>query len=117
MKYDIFISFSKSDFEEVNNIKKSIAARLPELKIRFDINDTRGGDDTEDEIISAIDNSKSLLFAVSDESLNTKLCKSEVMYAKNTGKRVIPVLLKNSALKGWLLFKFGKINCYESWNP
>lgn len=33
----------------------------------------------------------------------------EVMYASNTGKKIIPVLLKGARLKGWFLFKFGRV--------
>ena len=37
------------------------------------------------------------------------------MYAKNTGKKVIPVLLKGAKLNsGWFLFKFGRIDCIDS---
>ena len=43
--------------------------------------------------------------------------KDEVTYAKNIGKKVIPVLLKGASLKeGWFLFKFGRIDCIDSSN-
>ena len=38
------------------------------------------------------------------------------MYAKNTDKKVIPVLLKGAQMKGWFLFKFGRIDCIDSAN-
>lgn len=113
MKYDIFISYSRKDFHEVDAICKMLKAEIKNIDIWFDINGIESGDEFEDKIISAIDNSEIMLFALSDNSINSKWTKDEVMYAKNTGKRVVPVLLKGAQLKGWFLFKFGRIDCID----
>lgn len=53
---------------------------------------------------------------LSDNSMASAWTKKEVTYAKNTGKRVIPVLLKGSKIKGWFLFEYGLVDCIDSTN-
>ena len=116
MKYDVFISYSRKDFEEVSAIIEKIKAALPGLSYWFDIDGIESGDEFEDKIISAIDNSSYVLFALSENSIGSQWTKDEVMYAKNTDKKVIPVLLKGARMKGWFLFKFGRVDCIDSTN-
>lgn len=116
MKYDIFISYSRKDFDEVNRFVGILKERIPSLTCWFDITGIESGDEFEDKIISAIDNSSYVLFALSDHSIQSQWTKDEVMYAKNTEKRVIPLLLKGAQLKGWFLFKFGRIDCIDTTN-
>ncbi len=110
MKYDLFISYSRRDFEEVNSFVNMLKTRIPDLNCWFDVTGIESGDEFEDKIISAIDNSEYVIFALSDNSLASEWTKDEVMYAKNTGKKVIPLLLKGAELKGWFLFRFGRID-------
>ena len=114
MKYDLFISYSRKDLDEVSALLETIRKEVPGLSVWFDINGIESGDDFEYKIISAIDDSSYLMFALSDNSLESEWTKAEVMYAKNTGKKVIPVLLKGAKLKKWFLFKFGTIDCIDS---
>ena len=114
MKYDIFISYSRKDFDEVSTLMEKIREEIPGISMWFDVSGIESGDDFEDKIISAIDDSSYLLFALSDNSLDSEWTKKEVMYARNTGKKVIPVLLKGAQLKKWFLFKFGTIDCIDS---
>jgi hypothetical protein len=111
MKYDVFISYSRSDFDEVNNMISRIKEVLPSLNIWFDIDGIESGDEFEDKIIDAIDNSDIVLFALSGHSLKSEWAKREVTYAKNEKKRVIPVLLKDARLTGWFSFKYGSTDC------
>ncbi len=113
MKYDLFISYSRKDLEEVNTFINMLKARIPDLNCWFDVTGIESGDEFEDKIISAIDNSENVIFALSDNSLASEWTKDEVMYAKNTGKKVIPLLLKGAELKGWFLFRFGRIDCID----
>lgn len=115
-KYDIFISYSRKDFDEVNRFVGMLKERIPSLTCWFDITGIESGDEFEEKIITAIDNSSYVLFALSDNSIQSQWTKDEVMYAKNTEKRVIPLLLKGAKLKGWFLFKFGRIDCIDTTN-
>lgn len=117
MKYDLFISYSRKDFDEVSSILETIKTAIPNLSYWFDIDGIESGDEFEDKIISAIDNSAYVLFALSENSISSEWTKDEVMYAKNTDKKVIPILLKGAEMKGWFLFKFGRIDCIDSTSP
>ena len=81
MKHDLFISYSRKDFEEVNKFVNMLKSRIPDLDCWFDITGIESGDEFEDKIISAIDNSANVLFALSDNSLASEWTKDEVMYA------------------------------------
>ena len=117
MKYDVFISYSRKDFDEVSSILESLKTAIPGLTYWFDITGIESGDEFEEKIISAIDNSSYVLFALSDNALESQWTKDEVIYAKNTGKKIIPILLKGASLKGWFLFKFGRVDCIDFSNP
>ena len=117
MKYDVFISYSRKDFDEVSALIETIRAEIPALSMWFDITGIESGDEFEEKIISAIDNSSYVLFALSDNALESQWTKDEVIYAKNTGKKIIPILLKGASLKGWFLFKFGRVDCIDFSNP
>lgn len=116
MIYDLFISYSRRNFDEVNSFIELLKSRIPELNIWFDITGIESGDEFEDKIISAIDNSSYVMFALSDEALESMWTKDEVMYAKNTDKKVIPLLLRGATMKGWFLFKFGRVDCIDITN-
>ena len=96
---------------------ESLGKLVPTLNFWFDVDGVDGGDDFEDKIMLAIEESSHVLFALSDNSLKSEWAKLEVMYAKNVGKRVIPVLLNGAKLRGWFLFRFGCIDCIDSTNP
>lgn len=114
MKYDVFISYSRKDIDEVRRFVDRLQVAIPSLTCWFDITGVESGDEFEEKIIDAIDNSSNLIFFLSENSISSKWTKDEVMYAKNTDKKVVPVLLKNAKLKGWFLFKFGRIDCIDS---
>lgn len=117
MKYDVFISYARKDFDEVNSFVEMLKERIPQLTYWFDITGIESGDEFDEKINAAIDNSSCVLVALSDNSLQSKWVKDEVMYARNTDKKVIPLLLKGASLKGWFLLKFGRIDCIDTTNP
>lgn len=98
--YDIFISYSRKDIDEVETLVTMLQKCIPQLACWFDLTGIESGDEFTEKIISAIDKSSHVLFMLSDNSMASAWTKKEVTYAKNTGKRVIPVLLKGSKIKG-----------------
>ena len=114
MTYDVFISYSRRDYEDVNSFVALLQNRIPGLKCWFDLTGIESGDEFGDKIVSAIDNSSHVLFMVSESSMESTWTKKEVTYAKNTGKRVIPILLKDSKIKGWFLFEYGTVDSIDS---
>lgn len=114
-KYDLFVSYSRTDIKEVLQLVNLLKSRIPGLACWFDITGIESASEFEEKIISAINNSEYVLFAVSDNSLKSDWSKDEVTYAKNIGKKVIPVLLKGTSMQeGWFLFKFGRVDCIDS---
>ena len=115
-KYDIFISYSRKDFDEVNQIVEMIKSRIPTLNCWFDITGIESGDEFKEKIITAIDNSSYVLFALSENSIQSKYTRKEILYAKNSDTKVIPLLLKDAHPKGWFLNKFGWENRIDTTN-
>ena len=88
MEYDIFISYSRKDFNEVKALYEMLKSRISNINIWVDLTGIESGDEFDEKIITAIDNSKMVIFALSDNSMQSKWAKDEVMYAKNTNKRI-----------------------------
>ena len=74
------------------------------------IKGVESGDQFVNVIVEAINEAKVVLFMISKWSMLSEYTKKEVMYAKNIGKKVVPVILDNSPLSGWFLFEFGVVD-------
>ena len=114
MKYDVFISYSRKDLNVVEKFVMDLKERIPNLTYWFDLTGIEPAEEEFDEkIIKAIENSSYVLYFLSPNSMKSKWTKEEVMYAKNCGKKVIPVLLNGATLEGWFLFHFGRVDCID----
>jgi hypothetical protein len=118
MKYDIFISYSRRDLDEVTALVEMLKARIPAIEIWMDLDGIEAADEFDEKIITAIDASSYVLFMVSNNSNSvgegsSKWTKKELVYAKNTGKRIIPILLPGAELSSWFLFEFGRVDCID----
>jgi hypothetical protein len=113
MKYDVFISYSRKDLNVVEKFVKDLKVRIPNLTYWFDLTGIESGEEFDEKIIKAIDNSSYVLYFLSPNSMKSRWTKEEVMYAKNCGKKVIPVLLNGATLEGWFLFHFGRVDCID----
>ena len=118
-KYDVFISYSRKDLDEVSTFVEMLKTRIPTLEVWMDLEGITAADEFDEKIISAIDASSYVIFAVSPNSNSigegsSKWTKKELVYAKNTGKKVIPVLLNGAELNNWFLFEFGRVDCIDS---
>ena len=112
-KYDLFVSYSRKDKEKVYLFMDRLKNRIPGLNYWHDVTGVESADEFEDKIVSAIDNSAYVIFFLSENSIASPYTKDEVTYAKNTDKKVLPVLLPDAKLKGWFLFKFGRVDYIE----
>lgn len=115
-KFDVFISYSRKDFNEVNAFIAMLKNRIPKLTIWFDLDGIESGDEFRDKIISAIKRSKYVLFALSNNSDKSKWTRKELDFARLHEIKIIPVLLKNVILKemDWFSFEFGGVDCINS---
>ena len=109
----VFVSYSRADTKEV----LPLVDRLEEetgAHFWIDREGIESAAQFEEVIISAIDQAEVVLFMLSDNSQHSQWTKDEITYAKNTGKRVVPVVLHGGGLQGWFLFKFGRINYIDA---
>ena len=93
IKHDIMISYSTKRGIVANDI----ANLLIENKYTVWIapNSIPKGIDYIDEIYSAIDNSKIIVFILCEESLDSKWCQNELIYAVKQNKRVLPIQISD----------------------
>ena len=117
-KYDIFISYSRKDFDEVNAFVEMLKLRIPTLEVWMDLDGIEASDEFDEKIITAIDASSYVIFAMSNSSNSvgegsSKWTKKELVYAKNTGKKVIPLLLNGAVFNSWFLFEFGRVDSID----
>ena len=118
-KYDVFISYSRKDYDEVKVFVDMLKKRIPTIDVWMDLKGITVADEFDEKIISAIDASSYVIFAVSPNSNSigegsSKWTKKELVYAKNTDKKVIPVLLNGAKLNSWFLFEFGRTDCIDT---
>lgn len=114
-KYDVFISYSRKDFDEVNAFVEMLKLRIPTLDIWFDLDGIESGDEFRDKIISAIKRSKYVLFALSSNSDKSEWTRKELGFAKGKGIKIVPILLKGAQLQDmdWFLFEFSGVDCID----
>lgn len=117
MRKPIFISYSRRDSEKVLPFVKELEHEIGENRIWIDWSGVESGDEFEDRIIKAIDESKIILFMLSDNSMDSEYAKKEIHYAYNNKKKVVPIVLDGKTLRGWFQFKFGNINFTDILNP
>ena len=87
---DLFVSYSRRDAEFVRRLTASIEARGKAVWL-----DTEGIVDGEvfpQAIRIAIEQADSFLFVISPAAVQSRYCESEVEYAHQLNKRIVPVL-------------------------
>lgn len=119
MQYDVFISYSRKDYDEVKVFVDMLKECIPTLEVWMDLKEITVADEFDEKIISAIDSSSYVIFALSPNSNSigegsSKWTKKELVYAKNTDKKVIPVLLNGAKLNSWFLFEFGRTDSIDT---
>ena len=117
-RHDFLISYSRKDLDQVSAFVDMLKQRIPTIDVWMDLKGIEAADEFDEEIIKAIDASSYVIFAMSSNSNSvgedsSKWTKKELVYAKNTGKRVIPILLPGAELSSWFLFEFGRVDCID----
>lgn len=108
-KYDIFVSYSRKDMDVVEKLVGDIHAKT-NARCWVDWNGIESGEQFVDVIINAIDRVDTVLFILSDNSMASEFARREVDYARNTGKKIVPVVVDGGKLRGWFLFFFGSVD-------
>lgn len=108
-KYDIFVSYSRKDMDVVEKLVGDIHAKTNAC-CWVDWNGIESGELFVDVIINAIDRVDTVLFILSDNSMASEFARREIDYARNTGKKIVPVVVDGGKLRGWFLFFFGSVD-------
>ena len=109
MKYDIFVSYSRADIDIVRKLVDDIHTKS-NVHCWVDWNGIESGDQFVDVIINAIEKVDTVLFILSDNSMASEFARREIDYARNTGKKIVPVVVDGGKLRGWFLFFFGSVD-------
>ena len=115
-KYDIFVSYSRADLDIVSRLVGDIHDKTS-ARCWVDWDGIESGDQFVDVIINAIDKVETVLFILSDNSMSSVYVKKEIAYARNTGKKVVPVVVDGGKLRGWFLFEFGQTDYIDVNSP
>lgn len=112
-KYDLFISYSRRDIKEVESFVNYLTENIPSLKCWIDIKEIEVGEEFRKNIVETIDISNIFLLAISNSTLNSEFALKELIYAKNSNKKIVPILLNGTHLLGEFLFELGIIDCVD----
>lgn len=105
----IFISYSRYDKNIVFPFVKRIEQDL-NTTCWIDYDGIESGSQFEEMIVDAIDISKVVLFMLSDNSIDSKWTKREVLYAEDEGKIIVPIVIDGRGLRKWFKFHFGNVD-------
>ena len=106
MANEVFISYSRKDYEIVRKIKAEIDQKLG-IYCWMDLDGIESGAQFKKVIISAINRHEIVLFMKSLSSMNSEYSMKEITYANNKKKRIILIDLDHSSMNDDFLFDFG----------
>lgn len=105
----IFISYSRIDKNIVFPFVKRIEQEL-NTTCWIDFEGIESGSQFEEVIVNAIDESRVVLFMLSDSSINSMWTRREVLYAEDEGKKIVPIVIDGKGLRKWFKFHFGNVD-------
>ena len=112
MKYDIFVSYRRSDRELVASVVRRLEKRG--VGVWYDA-DIEGGADWRDTIVESLTNSDMLVIFFSDDCNNSRQLKKELAVADHLGKPVVPILIENTQPRGAYLYELADRNWIQIW--
>ena len=111
----VFVSYSRADKDKVlplvKNLEKSVGT-----KFWIDLEGIESTAQFLNVIRQAIKDSQVVLFMLSDNSINGEWTQREIMFAKECGKRVVPVILDGGGLRDWTELYFANVNYVDGTN-
>jgi hypothetical protein len=112
MKYDIFVSYCRSDRELVAAVVQRLEARG--VGVWYDA-DIEGGADWRETIVEALTHSDMLAIFFSEDCNNSRQLKKELAVADSLGKPVVPILIENTQPRGAYLYELADRNWIQAW--
>ncbi len=115
MKYDIFVSYRRSDRELVAQVVRRLEERGASVWYDAEI---EGGADWRDTIVEAISNSDMLVIFFSDACNQSRQLKKELAVADSLELPVVPILIEDTKPKGAYLYELADRNWLQAFpNP
>ncbi len=111
MKYDIFVSYRRSDRELVASVVRRLEARG--VGVWYDA-EIEGGADWREQIVEALTESEMLTIFFSEDSNNSKQLKKELAVADLLGKPVVPILIEDTQPRGAYLYELADRNWIQA---
>ncbi len=90
---DVFLSYSRRDGEFVHRLSTALDVRGKDVWL--DTGSIADGEVFPQAIRSAIETSDAFLFVITPEAVSSAYCEQEVSYARELGKRIVPVLRRS----------------------
>ena len=111
----VFVSYSRADKDKVFPLVKTLEKGVG-AKFWIDLEGIESTAQFLNVIRQAIKDSQVVLFMLSDNSINGEWTQREVMFAKECGKRVVPVILDGGDLRDWTELYFANVNYVDAKN-
>lgn len=111
MKYDIFVSYRRSDRELVASVVRRLEARG--VGVWYDA-EIEGGADWREKIVEALTESEMLTIFFSEDSNNSRQLKKELAVADHLGKPVVPILIEDTQPRGAFLYELADRNWIQA---
>lgn len=109
MANEVFISYSRKDFQKVREIKKVIDQKI-NIDCWMDITGIESGERFKDVIISAINRHDTMLFMMSKNSMISEFALDELDFATHKNKRVILISIDGAEMIDTFYFTYKKMN-------
>ena len=97
----IFIPYSRKDLDFVKKLAEDLTQAG--YDVWYDLTDLEGGDHWADELQTAIDECQVYVLVISPNSVASEWVEKEFIYASGEGKKVVPLLFKQTDLPLWLV--------------
>ena len=114
MDKEVFISYSRKDFEKVRTIKNELDTALG-IDCWFDLDGIESGDQFEQKIIAAINSHQVFLFMLSSNSMQSEWALDELDFAKRKNKRIVLIYIESCTMTDQFYFRYHKYDTIE-WN-
>ena len=115
----IFISYSRKDLELAQRIVTALAEN--DLDTWVDWKSIPKGEDWWEHIENGIEEADAFLFLVSPDSAASKVCSDEIDHAVKNGKRILPVILRDTkdthpeiSKRNWIFCREGQDDFNQS---
>ena len=106
MANEVFISYSRSDYSKVKDIKDAIDREVG-IDCWMDLEGIESDKQFVDVIINAINRNDTMLFMMSKDSMKSKWALRELAFAENKEKRIVLVRLDNAKMPDKFSFLYG----------